>query len=40
MMVDRFPYKLLYRLKDGVVIILVVAHGHRRPRYWEDRLSG
>jgi toxin ParE1/3/4 len=34
----RFPYAVIYREKLMTVQILAFAHGHRRPRYWEDRL--
>ena len=35
----RFPYKLLYALRGGEAIILAVAHQHRRPDYWIDRVD-
>ena len=33
-----FPYLVIYRVKDDGVLILAVAHGHRHPGYWRDRL--
>lgn len=35
--VDRFPYHLVYLLRDDVVHVLAVAHDHRRPGYWKGR---
>jgi len=35
---QRFPYALIYREREPDVQILAVAHGHRRPGYWKDRL--
>ena len=35
---QRFPYAVIYREKDLVVIIFAIAHGHRQPGYWKDRL--
>ncbi|OGP50625.1 MAG: plasmid stabilization protein [Deltaproteobacteria bacterium RBG_13_43_22] len=35
----RFPYGLIYGLEGETIIIVAVAHLHRRPRYWADRLS-
>jgi plasmid stabilization system protein ParE len=35
---QRFPYAIIYREKRSVVQVLAVAHGHRRPGYWKDRL--
>src|SRR5579863_748357 len=32
-----FPYAVIYWESDGVIRILAVAHGHRRPGYWKDR---
>jgi len=36
----RFPYLLVYREHRGRAWIVAVAHGHRRPRYWESRDIG
>lgn len=33
-----FPFLVIYRESEGVVLILAVAHGRRRPGYWKDRL--
>lgn len=33
----RFPFLLVYRVKDGSAQVLAVAHGRRRPGYWRDR---
>lgn len=34
----RFPYGLIYGVDDETLVIVAVAHLHRRPRYWIDRL--
>jgi plasmid stabilization system protein ParE len=34
----RFPFAIIYREKQGSIQVLAVAHGHRRPGYWMDRL--
>lgn len=34
----RFPFAIVYREKEHVIQVLAVAHGHRRPYYWKDRL--
>ena len=34
----RFPFAVVYRENQGVVQILAIAHGHRRPGYWKNRL--
>ncbi len=33
----RFPYKLIYSVRDDTLCIIAVAHGHRKPDYWIDR---
>jgi plasmid stabilization system protein ParE len=33
-----FPFLVIYRELEGSVLILAVAHGSRRPGYWESRL--
>ena len=35
---SRFPYAVIYREKATTVEVVAIAHGHRRPRYWKDRL--
>jgi len=34
----RFPFAIVDREKQAVIQVLVIAHGHRRPGYWKDRL--
>ena len=33
----RFPYSIVYREIYGVVRVVAVAHGRRRPEYWINR---
>jgi len=33
----KFPYKVLYSIEKEDILILAVAHQHRRPEYWLDR---
>ena len=35
----RFPYGLIYAVDEGNILIVAVAHTHRRPGYWRDRLK-
>jgi len=32
-----FPYYISYVVRDPVIWILAIAHGHSRPEYWIDR---
>jgi plasmid stabilization system protein ParE len=34
----RFPFAVVYRELPSIVQVLAVAHGHRRPGYWKQRL--
>ncbi|MBI5160601.1 MAG: type II toxin-antitoxin system RelE/ParE family toxin [Micrococcales bacterium] len=34
---DRFPFTMPYRIKDGDIVILALAHTSRRPGYWSRR---
>jgi plasmid stabilization system protein ParE len=34
----RFPFAVFYREQQAAIQVLAIAHGHRRPGYWKDRL--
>lgn len=36
---DRFPYKMLYIVRAERVVVITVAHQHRQPDYWVDRVN-
>ena len=36
---QRFPYALLYRIRNDSIEILAVMHLSRRPDYWTERLK-
>src|SRR5258705_3665609 len=33
----RFPYSIIYRVREDEVFITAIAHQRRRPGYWERR---
>lgn len=35
----RFPYGLIYGKDNDVIVVVAVAHLHRKPRYWADRIK-
>jgi plasmid stabilization system protein ParE len=35
----RFPHALIYAIEPNDVVVLAVAHLHRKPDYWRDRLQ-
>jgi plasmid stabilization system protein ParE len=38
--VRRYPYLLVYVVRDAKVVIIAVAHQRREPGYWISRLRG
>jgi len=38
-LVRRFPYGIIYVQENDLILILAIAHLHREPDYWIDRLS-
>ena len=34
----RFPYGVIYGIDGDTLVVVAVAHLHRRPRYWIDRI--
>ena len=37
LMVCRFPYQLVYRIRRDEIVVVAVAHLKRRPGYWKQR---
>lgn len=35
---NRFPYKVLYVIREQKIVVVAVAHQHRAPDYWFDRI--
>jgi plasmid stabilization system protein ParE len=38
-LLSRFPYGIVYGVDNDTIVVIAVAHLHREPRYWFDRLS-
>jgi hypothetical protein len=38
-LIRRFPYGIIYLQEGDLILILALAHLHREPDYWIDRLS-
>ena len=36
---SRFPYKLLYSVESDHLYVIAVAHQHRAPEYWIERMD-
>ena len=39
MLVEGFPYEVIYRVRGNFAEIVAVAHSSRQPGYWRDRTS-
>ena len=37
-LLQRFPFAFIYRELSSSIQVVAVAHGHRRPGYWRERL--
>jgi hypothetical protein len=35
----RFPYGIVYEILESEILVIAIAHMHRRPGYWRDRLK-
>jgi len=35
---NRFPYGIIYYLKDDLIIIVAIMHFKRKPDYWKNRI--
>lgn len=38
-LVRRFPYGLMYEIHIDTIIVMAVAHLHRKPFYWSVRVG-
>lgn len=36
--IKRFPYAIIYRVRDGTVVVLAFPHASRDPRSWQSRV--
>jgi plasmid stabilization system protein ParE len=34
---NRFPYGIIYQVREDEIVIFAVAHLHRQPGYWRKR---
>jgi plasmid stabilization system protein ParE len=33
----RYPFQVIYRFSEELVLVIAVAHAKRKPHYWADR---
>jgi mRNA-degrading endonuclease RelE of RelBE toxin-antitoxin system len=34
----RFPYKVIYQVLNDEILVVAIAHLHREPNYWKNRI--
>ena len=37
--VRRFPYGVIYQLRDGEILVVAISNLHRKPDYWKNRIE-
>jgi len=35
---NRFPYSVIYTVEGDAILVIAIAHQHRKPSYWRTRL--
>lgn len=36
--VNKFPFNILYSIEGDYILVIAIAHHHRSPDYWIDRI--
>lgn len=34
-----FPFNIIYTIDKNIIVIIAIAHHHRKPEYWIDRIK-
>jgi len=37
--INRFPFGIIYQNREDEILIVAIAHFHRKPDYWNERLT-
>lgn len=37
-LLQRFPFAIVYQIEPELILVVAVAHQRRRPGYWRDRI--
>lgn len=37
---NKFPYGIIYQIREDMILVVAVMHLHREPDYWKSRISG
>ena len=36
-LLHRFPFSVIYAIEENTIVVIAIAHHHRRPGYWQSR---
>jgi toxin ParE1/3/4 len=39
LLLNRFPFKVVFVAREDAVLVLAIAHHSRKPAYWRERLK-
>jgi plasmid stabilization system protein ParE len=37
--INKFPFNILYSIEENQIIVIAIAHHHRKPDYWVGRIE-
>ena len=35
---QKFPYGIIYQVREAEILIIAISHLHRKPNYWKNRV--
>ncbi|MFT4928914.1 MAG: plasmid stabilization system protein ParE [Phenylobacterium sp.] len=38
-LLHKFPYAVIYQIRDENILIVAIAHQRRKPNYWQTRIN-
>jgi hypothetical protein len=38
-LVKKFPFGVIYQIRENEILIVAIAHSHRKPMYWKERIE-
>lgn len=38
-LLTKFPYLVIFTIRDEDILVVAVAHAHRKPDYWAERID-